>query len=140
MSRLSLHRRFPTASISELADACARLVAALEDDFKDLLASFLRRPTRARDTVTTASARPFLKLDELTIVDTTNGNVTVYLPEVGANDVGRRCAFVKSVAANAVTAASNTQRVHNTTSVGSMTDQGVHALEWDGSSWWRHRG
>lgn len=138
MSRLSSLRRLDTRDPDVAARDQGRLVQELDGMFRQLDSRYGERLYRGDRIITPDTERPFLKFGELPLVDTSTGNVRVYLPRGKASDAGRVLGFVKRFSNRDVTVHTTDGSFINAhySYYDNLCQTGIHEFLWDGSGWW----
>lgn len=86
---------------------------------------------------TAHTTRPRLQLGRLHVVDTRDGSVRLYLPQLTTKDAGLACGFIKQVATSRVVLQPAAGALINGQSQWDALGQvGFHYVLWDGANWW----
>jgi hypothetical protein len=138
LQRLSALRRLEAPEPGTARDL-GRQSHELDAMFRGLLGLFQELPSTPGDVITAAQVRPALQLGEVRSVDTTGGDVRLYLPSASKSDAGRCLAYVKKFSNNAIELVPSDGSLVNTlTRWPSVRHIGLHYAIWDGAAWWTH--
>lgn len=99
------------------------------------LENVLGRTAQYGSTRTTTSATTLMDSDDLLLVNTTGGNITVTLPLVASN-LGRRFAVKKIAAGNTLTLDGNgSEQIDGAATLAWTTNNLTHVVQSDGTMW-----
>lgn len=136
-NKLTPQQRLDTSTPETTQREIARFAGTAEEMFEGLAGQYAPR-WKVTQRVTNSTTRPQLKRGELTLVDSANGSVRLYLPRMTPKEAGLACGFIKRSVSNAVhlQCAGSGVLINGLTALENLTQIGFHYVMWDGTAWW----